>query len=69
MRGRPSLSLKEGYYLDAEVVAGVLRLKPISVVDRAAALRQVREAQATVRYRTLSHARPQRRKSSRSTTS
>ncbi len=47
---RKALALKEGDYLEAEVVEGVLRLKPISVVDRAAAWRTVREAQAAVRY-------------------
>ncbi len=47
---RKALSLEEGDYLEAEVVEGELRLKPISVVGRARALRQVRAAQATVRY-------------------
>lgn len=47
---RRALSLKEGDYLEAELVEGALRLRPVSVVDRAAAWRQVREAQAAVRY-------------------
>lgn len=47
---RKALRLKEGDYLDAEVIDGELRLKPVSVVDRKAAWRGVREAQASVRY-------------------
>jgi AbrB family looped-hinge helix DNA binding protein len=47
---RKALALEEGDYLEAEVVEGELRLKPVSVVDRAGAWRQVREAQAAVRY-------------------
>lgn len=47
---RKALALEEGDYLEAEVVEGELRLKPVSLVDRAGAWRQVREAQAAVRY-------------------
>ena len=47
---RKALALEEGDYLEAEVVEGELRLKPVSVVDRAGAWRRVREAQAAVRY-------------------
>ncbi|MFO1048327.1 MAG: AbrB/MazE/SpoVT family DNA-binding domain-containing protein [Geminicoccaceae bacterium] len=38
---RRALSIKEGDYLEAEVVDGELRLKPVAVVDRKAAWRRV----------------------------
>lgn len=47
---RRALGIKEGDYLEAEVVDGELRLKPVAVVDRKAAWRRIREAQASVRY-------------------
>jgi len=47
---REALQLKEGDYLEAEVVDGEVRLKPLAVVDREAAWRRIREAQASVRY-------------------
>ncbi len=48
---RKALALKEGDYLEAEVVEGTLRLKPVSLVDRAALWRKLHEAQRTVRYK------------------
>lgn len=48
---RRKLRLAEGDYLEAEVVGGELRLRPVSVVSRAGAWRQVREAQAAVHYK------------------
>lgn len=47
---REALRVKEGDYLEAEVVGGEVRLKPVGVVGRQAAWRKVREAQASVRY-------------------
>lgn len=47
---RKALHVKEGDYLEVAVVEGELRLKPVSVVDRKAAWRRMREAQSTVRY-------------------
>jgi AbrB family looped-hinge helix DNA binding protein len=47
---RKALRLKEGDYLEAEVVDGEVRLRPVAVVDRKAAWRRIREAQASVRY-------------------
>lgn len=38
---RKALRLKEGDYLDAEIVGGTLRLRPVAVVDRQRAWRQV----------------------------
>ena len=35
---------------EAEVVDGEIRLKPVSVIDRKTAWRQIREAQGSVRY-------------------
>jgi AbrB family looped-hinge helix DNA binding protein len=34
---REALRVKEGDYLEAKVVEGVVRLKPVAIVDRAAA--------------------------------
>jgi AbrB family looped-hinge helix DNA binding protein len=39
---RKALALEEGDYLEAEVVEGTLRLKPVSVVDREKARAQLR---------------------------
>ena len=47
---RDERRLKVGDYLEAEVVDGEIRLKPVSVIDRKGAWRQIREAQSTVRY-------------------
>ena len=47
---RQALRIKEGDYLEAEVVEGELRLRPVAVVDRKAAWRRIRAAQAVVRY-------------------
>jgi AbrB family looped-hinge helix DNA binding protein len=47
---RRALQLKEGDYLEAEVVEGEVRLKPVTVLDRKAAWRKIREAQAGVCY-------------------
>ena len=38
---RKALRIKEGDYLEAEVVEGEIRLKPVAVVDRRAAWRRV----------------------------
>jgi AbrB family looped-hinge helix DNA binding protein len=38
---RQALRIKEGDYLEAEVVEGELRLRPVAVVDRKAAWRRV----------------------------
>lgn len=38
---RKALRIKEGDYLEAEVVEGELRLRPVAVVDRRAAWRRV----------------------------
>jgi AbrB family looped-hinge helix DNA binding protein len=47
---RRTLRIKEGDYLEAEVVDGEIRLKPVAVVDRKAAWRSIRAAQASVRW-------------------
>jgi AbrB family looped-hinge helix DNA binding protein len=47
---RKALALKEGDYLEAEVVEGTLVLKPVSVVDREAAWQRVLKAMRSVRY-------------------
>lgn len=47
---RKALCIKEGDYLEAEVVEGELRLRPVTVVDRRAAWRRIRQAQGSVRY-------------------
>jgi antitoxin PrlF len=46
---RDALNLREGDYLEAEVVEGGVLLKAVPVVDREAAWREIREAQASVR--------------------
>jgi AbrB family looped-hinge helix DNA binding protein len=47
---REALRVKDGDYLEAEVVEGEVRLKPAAIADREAAWRRIREAQASVRY-------------------
>jgi AbrB family looped-hinge helix DNA binding protein len=47
---RDELRLKEGDRLEAEVVDGILRLKPLPSAEVEEAWRKVREAQASVRY-------------------
>jgi AbrB family looped-hinge helix DNA binding protein len=47
---RKALRLNEGDYLEAEVVDGEVRLKPVTVIDRKEAWRKIRKAQASVRY-------------------
>ena len=47
---RKALRIKEGDYLEAEVVEGELRLRPVAGVDREAAWRRIRQAQGAVRY-------------------
>lgn len=47
---RKALKLSEGDYLEAEVREGALVLKPVTVLDREAAWRGIRKAQASVRY-------------------
>jgi AbrB family looped-hinge helix DNA binding protein len=47
---RRALRLKEGDYLEAEIVEDRLVLRPVSVVSRADGWRRIREAQRAVRY-------------------
>lgn len=47
---RRKLRLKEGDYLEAEVVGDGVLLKPVSVIDREAAWQQVFEATSSVEY-------------------
>jgi AbrB family looped-hinge helix DNA binding protein len=47
---RKELGLKEGDYVEVQVVDGEVRLKPVEIVDRKEAWRKIREAQASVRY-------------------
>lgn len=47
---RKALNLSEGDYLDLEVSAGAVTLKPVSVIDRAAADRQLERILSRVRY-------------------
>ena len=47
---RRKLRLKEGDYLEAEVVGDGVLLRPVSVVDREAAWQQVFEAMNSVEY-------------------
>jgi AbrB family looped-hinge helix DNA binding protein len=47
---REALRVKEGDYLEAEVVEGVVRLKPVTVVDREEADRQLQEILSRVKY-------------------
>ena len=45
-----ALGLQEGDQLEVEVVGETLVLKPAAAAEREAAWRQIREAQASVRY-------------------
>jgi len=47
---RKALNLSEGDYLDLEVSAGAVTLKPVSVIDRAEADRQLDRILHRVRY-------------------
>ena len=47
---RKALRVKEGDYLEAEVVDGEVRLKPVAVIARQEAWRKIREAQSSVAY-------------------
>lgn len=47
---RAQLRVKQGDYLEAEVVEGGLLLKPVSMVEREKAWQRIREAQRSVRY-------------------
>lgn len=46
---RRALQVREGDYLEAALVEGGLMLKPVAIVDRAAAWREIEAAQASVR--------------------
>src|SRR5438105_12521530 len=48
---RKALKLKEGDYLEAEIVAGEVRLKPVAVVDRNAAWNRVMAIVAEPKWR------------------
>jgi AbrB family looped-hinge helix DNA binding protein len=47
---RQKLKVKEGDYLEAEVVGSTVVLKPVAVLDRKAAWNAIRDAQQSVRY-------------------
>ncbi len=47
---RRQARIREGDYLEAEVVEGRVILKPVAVMSREEAWRQIRQAQASVRY-------------------
>jgi AbrB family looped-hinge helix DNA binding protein len=47
---RKALALKEGDYLEAEVIEGTLVLKPVSVVDRETARQDLRAILATSKW-------------------
>ena len=47
---RKALRIKEGDYLEAEVVEGEIRLRPVAVVDRKAAWRRIHVAQNSVQW-------------------
>ena len=47
---RKALNLSEGDYLDLEVAGGALTLKPVTVIDRAGADRQLDRILSRVRY-------------------
>lgn len=47
---RKQLELEEGAYLEAEVRDGLLVLKPMGLIDREGAWRDIREIQERVRY-------------------
>ena len=46
---RKALKIKEGDYLEAEIVKGGVLLKPVAVVNRKDAWRRIQSAVATVR--------------------
>lgn len=48
---RKALALEEGDYLEAEVVEGALRLKPVSVVDRTKAWSELKTILAERQWR------------------
>lgn len=50
LRGGQLTLLAEGDYLDLEVVDGTVTLKPVTVIDRAEADRQLEEILNRVRY-------------------
>ncbi len=47
---RKALKIKEGDYLDLEVSAGTVTLKPVTVIDRTSADRQLDEIMSRVKY-------------------
>jgi AbrB family looped-hinge helix DNA binding protein len=47
---RQKLQVKEGDYLEAEVVENGMLLKPVAFVSRERAWKAIREAQQSVRY-------------------
>jgi AbrB family looped-hinge helix DNA binding protein len=47
---RKALQVKEGDYFEAELIAGTVQLKPVSVVNRAEADRKLEEILSRVRY-------------------
>ena len=47
---RQKLQVKEGDYLEAEVVENGMLLKPVAFVSRGRAWKAIREAQQSVRY-------------------
>jgi AbrB family looped-hinge helix DNA binding protein len=47
---RQKLQVKEGDYLEAEVVENAMLLKPVAFVSREQAWKAIREAQQSVRY-------------------
>lgn len=55
---RKALKVSEGDYLDAELVEGGVILKPVTVVDREAAWREIDAARATVRPTAEQAAKP-----------
>ena len=47
---RKALNLNEGDYLDVEIAGGVVTLKPVTVLDRAAADRRLSQILSRVEY-------------------
>lgn len=47
---RKALNLSEGDYLDVEIAEGVVTLKPVTVLDRAAADRRLTQILSRVEY-------------------
>ncbi len=47
---RRALKLREGDYLEAEIVDGMVKLKPVAVVDRAEADRQLDQILSRVKW-------------------